>query len=107
MLQALLRTITELLDSKKAAYSFLASVGASVLHLYFGVSVQDALLLVSPLGLATVSQAHVDAAVAKSGSGKTTESEPTDTGRPQVPVLPTPAAPADGAAAAAETKTGG
>ena len=66
MLQALIRTITELLDSKKAAYSFIAALGASVLHLYFGVSIQNALLLVSPLGVATLSQAHVDAAAAKS-----------------------------------------
>ena len=65
MLKALLSTITELLDSKKAAYSFIAALGASVLHLYFGVSVQDALLLVSPLGVATLSQAHVDASTAK------------------------------------------
>ena len=65
MLQALARTVTELLDSKKAAYSFIATLGASVLHLYFGVSIENALLLVSPLGLATVSQAHVDAAAAK------------------------------------------
>lgn len=72
MLQALLRTITELLDSKKAAYSFIASVAASVLHLYFGVDVQNALLLVSPLGVATLSQAHVDAAAAKNGKHATT-----------------------------------
>ena len=65
MLKALISTITELLDSKKAAYSFIAALGASVLHLYFGVSVQDALLLVSPLGVATLSQAHVDASTAK------------------------------------------
>jgi len=67
MLQALVSTITELLDSKKAAYSFIAALGASVLHLYFQVSVQDALLLVSPLGVATISQAHVDASAAKNG----------------------------------------
>lgn len=66
MLQALARTVTELLDSKKAAYSFIAALGASVLHLYFEVGIQDALLLVSPLGLATLSQAHVDASAARS-----------------------------------------
>ena len=66
MLKALISTITELLDSKKAAYSFIAALGASVLHLYFEISVQDALLLVSPLGVATLSQAHVDAAAEKS-----------------------------------------
>ena len=65
MLKAIIRTITELLDSKKAAYSFIAALGASVLHLYFEISVQDALLLVSPLGVATLSQAHVDAAAVK------------------------------------------
>lgn len=74
MLQALISTITELLDSKKAAYSFIAALGASVLHLCFGISVQEALLLVSPLGVATLSQAHVDAAAAKHGgsAGTTT-----------------------------------
>ena len=71
MLQAINRTITELLDSKKAAYSFLATIVASVLHLYFGIDVQNALLLVSPLGVATLSQAHVDAAAAKSGTNGT------------------------------------
>ena len=65
MLKALISTITELLDSKKAAYSFIAALGASVLHLYFGVEPEVALLLVSPLGVATLSQAHVDAAAAK------------------------------------------
>lgn len=69
MLQALLRTITEILDSKKATYSFIAALGASVLHLYFGVEIQDALLLVSPLAVATVSEAHVDAAKAKNWLG--------------------------------------
>jgi hypothetical protein len=64
MLQALLRTILELLDSKKATYSFLAAAIAIVLHLKFGVSIEDAILLVSPLGLATVAQAHVDAQLA-------------------------------------------
>lgn len=67
MFQALLRTATEILDSKKAAYSFIACIFASVLYLYFGVSVESALLLVSPLGLATAAQAHVDAASAKNG----------------------------------------
>ena len=71
MLQAIIRTVTELLDSKKAAYSFLATIVASVLHLYYGVDVQNALLLVSPLGVATLSQAHVDAAAAKNGKGVT------------------------------------
>ena len=91
MLQAIIRTITELLDSKKAAYSFIAALGASVLHLYFGISVQEALLLVSPLGVATLSQAHVDAASAKSKTAAATSvvagvidvsPAPSDTGRP-------------------------
>ena len=90
MLKALISTITELLDSKKAAYSFIAAIGASVLHLYFGISVQDALLLVSPLGVATLSQAHVDAAEAKSmgaassvvAVGIDASPAPSDTGSP-------------------------
>lgn len=88
MFQALVRTITELLDSKKAAYSFVAAIGASVLHLYFDVSVQDALLLVSPLGVATISQAHVDAAAAKSGAGASSSAAAS-----VAPALPATAAP--------------
>jgi hypothetical protein len=89
MLKALISTVTELLDSKKAAYSFIAALGASVLHLCFGVSVQDALLLVSPLGVATISQAHVDAAAAKSGNGNTTTAtEPAAPAAPTAPVAP-------------------
>jgi hypothetical protein len=65
MLRALYRTTTEILDSKKAAYSFLNMIAACVLHLYFGVSVQDALLLVSPLSFLTLAQAYVDASAAK------------------------------------------
>ena len=61
MLQALTRTFTEILDSKKAAYSFIATAVAIVLYLKFNVSPENALLLVSPLGLATAAQAHVDA----------------------------------------------
>jgi hypothetical protein len=68
MFNALRSTITELLDSKKAAYGFAATIAAAVLHVYFGVSVEDALMLVSPLGVALVGQAHVDAAVAKSST---------------------------------------
>lgn len=66
MLPALVRTITELLDSKKAAYSFVAALLAAILHVYFGVAVDQALLLVSPLIAGTVAQAHVDAAREKS-----------------------------------------
>jgi len=66
MLQALIRTLTEVLDSKKAAYSFIATAITIVLHLKFGVTIEDALLMVSPLGLATAAQAHVDAKIAAS-----------------------------------------
>ena len=66
MLQALIRTLTEVLDSKKAAYSFIATAITIVLHLKFGVTIEDALLMVSPLGLATAAQAHVDAKLAAS-----------------------------------------
>jgi hypothetical protein len=76
MLQALLRTMTEILDSKKAAYSFIATILAIVLHLQFGVSPQNALLLVSPLGIATAAQAHVDA---KQREASTTSSTATAT----------------------------
>lgn len=65
MFRALLRTATEIADSKKAAYSFLNMIGACVLHLYFGVNVQDALLLVSPLSLLTLAQALVDMGAAR------------------------------------------
>jgi hypothetical protein len=85
MFQAIIRTITEMADSKKAAYSFLATIFASVLHLYFGVSVQEAMLLVSPLGLATVAQAHVDA---KSASSNTTTSDPPPATVPAPPPAP-------------------
>jgi hypothetical protein len=60
MLHTLILTMTQILGSKKASYSFLATAIAIVLHLRFGVSVNDAILLVSPLGLATAAQAHVD-----------------------------------------------
>jgi hypothetical protein len=87
MLQAILRTVTEILDSKKAAYSFIAAVGASVLHVYYNVSIQDALLLVSPLGVATLSEAHVDAARAKSGVTLTPVVPPPPT-EPATPAVP-------------------
>lgn len=99
MLQALIRTITELLDSKKSAYSFIAALGACVLHLYFEISVQDALLLVSPLGLATVSQAHVDAAAAKRGPAGTTTATVTATVEAAAPADAGPSGSTDGAAA--------
>jgi hypothetical protein len=86
MFQALLSTITELLDSKKAAYSFIATILACVLHLYFGVDVTNALLLVSPLGVATASQAHVDASAAKSKSASVAAAA-TPAPAPAVPVV--------------------
>lgn len=99
MFQATLRTITELLDSKKAAYAFIATITACVLHLYFGLSIDNALLLVSPLGVATLSQAHVDAATAKS--------KPADQVSAAVTTpAPAPAAPA-AAAAGDAAKTDG
>jgi hypothetical protein len=76
MLQALLRTVTEILDSKKAAYSFIAAATAIVLHLQFGVSPENALLLVSPLGLATAAQAHVDAKRGVSTTASTSGATP-------------------------------
>ena len=103
MLQAIIRTITELFDSKKAAYSFIAAIGGSVLHLYFEVSVQDALLLVSPLGVATLSQAHVDAAAAKRGPAGTTMATVTATMASSAPADVGPSGSTDGAA----TKTDG
>jgi hypothetical protein len=74
MLQALIRTFTEVLDSKKATYSLLATVLAIALHLKFAVPIESALLLVSPLGLATAAQAHVDAKRVASSTKKTSES---------------------------------
>ena len=76
MLHTLILTMTQILGSKKASYSFLATVVAIVLHLRFGVSVNDAILLVSPLGLATAAQAHVDGKFAASGSTATSVSAP-------------------------------
>ena len=103
MLKALFSTITELLDSKKAAYSFIAAIGASVLHLYFEVSVQDALLLVSPLGVATLSQAHVDATAAKHGQSGTTATVTASVTETAAPVI----AESSGSTDAAATKTDG
>ena len=65
MIRALFGTATRICANEKAAYSFLNMIGACVLHLYFNVDVQDALLLVSPLSLLTVSQAYVDALAAR------------------------------------------
>jgi len=65
MFKAIYRTVTEICDSKKAAYSFLNMIGACVLHLCFAVGVKDALFLVSPLTFLTLAQAYVDACAAK------------------------------------------
>jgi hypothetical protein len=86
MLKALMRTTTEILDSKKAAYSFLAATIAIVLHLRFGVSPADALLLVSPLGLATAAQAHVDAKRGATNAPTTSTADTaTETATPSTP----------------------
>jgi hypothetical protein len=103
MFQALLSTVTELLDSKKAAYSFIATIAACVLHLYFGVSVQNALLLVSPLGVATLSQAHVDAAAAKSKPAASVAAVAVTPAADPAPATPA----ADPAAAGEAAKTDG
>jgi hypothetical protein len=71
MFKALYRTVTEICDSKKAAYSFLNMIGGCVLHLYFAVSVKDALVLVSPLTFLTLAQAYVDACAAKQNKTQT------------------------------------
>jgi len=102
MLQALIRTVTELLDSKKCAYSFIATLGASVLHLYFKLSIQDALLLISPLGVATLSQAHVDAAAAKSGSSAAAATA-TVTATATEAAVPVPVPPASAGATSSRT----
>lgn len=99
MFKATLRTITELLDSKKAAYSFIAVILACVLHLYFGVTVEAALLLVSPLAVATVAQAHVDASTAKAAAALLSGG-----GLPP-PAAPAPAAPPAPAPPPAEATT--
>ena len=67
-LQVLGGTLTELLDSKKWIGSYIAAIFAAVLHLCFGVSIENALLLVSPISLGVLGQAHVDAAAAKGRS---------------------------------------
>jgi len=64
-LSALSRTFTEVLDSKKWVGSYVAAAFAAVLHLAFGVSIENALLLASPISLGVLGQAHVDAATAK------------------------------------------
>lgn len=100
MFKATLRTLTELLDSKKAAYTYTAVIFASVLHLYFGVSVESALLLISPLGLATAAQAHVDAAAAKRSTSSSSASSSTGAGSaPAVSVAVAVPAPAPAPAA--------
>jgi predicted short-subunit dehydrogenase-like oxidoreductase (DUF2520 family) len=66
MLQALLRTMTEMADSKKAGYSILATIILAVLIVYFKVDSETAGVIVAPLVVGTVAQAHVDAAEKKS-----------------------------------------
>ena len=66
MLPAFLRTLTELLDSKKAAYSFVACFVLAILIVYLKVDRETALIIVSPLLGGAALQAHVDASAAKS-----------------------------------------
>jgi len=70
MFRAFLRTTTEILGDKKAAYSFLNMIGACVLHVCYAVTVQEALLLVSPLSFLTFAQAFVEASAARAGATK-------------------------------------
>jgi hypothetical protein len=86
MFKAIYRTVTEICDSKKAAYSFLNMIGACVLHLCFAVSVKDALFLVSPLTFLTLGQAYVDACMAKQQKPGTALPFPVPL--PPVPVVP-------------------
>lgn len=65
MLKALSSTITELADSKKAAYSFAATLVMAVLIVAFKVDRETAAFIVAPLVAGAVAQAHVDAAAAK------------------------------------------
>lgn len=76
MFRALIRTTTEILGDKKAAYSFLNMIGACVLHVCYAVTVQDALLLVMPLSFLTFAQAFVEASVARAGSTKSVSTMP-------------------------------
>jgi len=73
-LTALGSTFTEILDSKKWIGSYVAAIFASVLHLYFGVSIENALLLASPISLGVLTQAHVDASEAKAKTAPPTAS---------------------------------
>lgn len=69
-IKALWSTFTEIADSKKWIGSYVAAIFAAVLHVFFGVSVENALLLVSPISLGVLGQAHVDGkAAAAQGSG--------------------------------------
>ena len=61
MMDALKSTVVELLDSKKAAYSFVATLLAICLIQFLHWPVETAMLVVAPLGVATLAQAHVDA----------------------------------------------
>jgi hypothetical protein len=86
MFRALYRTATKICDSEKAAYSFLNMVGACVLHVYFDISVKDALLLVSPLSFLTLAQAYVDAASARQPKKESTM--PLTVPVPMMPTMP-------------------
>jgi hypothetical protein len=65
MLQALYRTLTETADSKKAFYSFIATVIMAVCLVVLKTSPEIAAMIAGPFMVATGAQAHVDAAEKK------------------------------------------
>ena len=70
-MQVFARTFTELLDSKKWIGSYVATAIAVCLIQFLHWSPEVAMLVVTPIGLAVASQAHVDAAAQKAqGPGK-------------------------------------
>jgi hypothetical protein len=71
LLQALLRTLTESADSKKAFYSFAATAVLALLILHWHVDPVIAGVIVGPLVLLTGAQAHVDAQTAKAKGAPT------------------------------------
>ncbi len=69
MFKALGSTITELADSKKFAYAFTASLVLGVLIVALHVDPTTAGVIVGPLMIGLLGQAHVDASIAKGGAG--------------------------------------
>lgn len=90
MFRALLRTATKICDNEKAAYSFLNMFSACVLHLGFGVAVQEALFLVSPLSFLTLAQAYTEVRSSKQPkvSGGPALPFPGPSSDPVVPPMP-------------------